>query len=289
MKQAARYTMLAGGLVVAFFVQRPPAAASKTSPLHAEAASTVSLSAKGEEQTLDVNNVTFEVTGDSIPDRPQGQRLLLRKSTASQYVLGEKGQEASVTLEAWPLGADLQQKPLYKTKVSGVGGQTVDAALFVADRGLEEVDWWSVYRLGTGQHLFDTYVPLLSFSISREILEMRYVGLEVPPDDAADARLKRPEVVAVLTYASEARVKREALLTCDNHDQAVELRSYSDTTRTMSVTDGRPPRAVRISFEDNATHPQPPLRITVPLHGDDLDISHAQLPRGLHLTNWNRW
>ena len=55
----------------------------------------------------------------------------------------------------------------------------------MADRGLEEVAWWSVYRLGTGQHLFDTYVPVVSFSISREIMELRYVGLEVPPDDAS--------------------------------------------------------------------------------------------------------
>jgi hypothetical protein len=288
MNQSARYLILAGGILVSFFVQRPPAAASKAASkvadMRAQAASTLSVASKGDEQTLEINNVTFEVTGDHVPDRPQGQRLLLRKSTRSKYVLGDEGQEATVTLEAWPLGADLRQKPLYTTKVSGVGGQTVDAALFVADRGLEEVAWWSVYRLGTGQHLFDTYVPLVSFSISREVMEMRYVGLEVPPDDAADVRLRRPEVVAVLTYASEATVKKEFLITCDNRNQAAELRSYSDTTRTVSVTEGRPPHALQIAFEAN-----PPLHITIPLAGDDLDLAHAQLPRTLHLAAWNRW
>ena len=81
--------------------------------------------------------------------------------------------------------------------------------MIVIDRGLEEVEWWSVYRLGTGQHLFDTYVPLLGFSISSAEVDLRYIGLEVPPDNTPDPRLKRPDIVAVVTYASEARVKRK--------------------------------------------------------------------------------
>src|ERR1039457_6099956 len=91
-----------------------------------------------------------------------------------------------------------------------------------------------IYKLGSGQHLFDTYVPLLSFSISRETVTTRYVGLEVPPDDTGDMRLKQPNVVAVLTYASEDRLIREALVTCDDPKQAQLLRSYADTTRAVS-------------------------------------------------------
>ena len=34
-------------------------------------------------------------------------------------------------------------------------------------------------KLATTQRLFDTYVPLVHFSISREMLTERYVGLEV--------------------------------------------------------------------------------------------------------------
>lgn len=279
--------MLACGIVLSFFAQEPPRA-PKAAPMHAQSSSTVSLKDQGDEQTLEINNVTYEVTGDFVPSRPRDERLLLRKTTASKSVLGDIGQDANTTLEAWPLGVDLKQKPVYTLKVVGTGGATLDNALFVADRGLEEVAWWSVYRLGTGQHLFDTYVPLISFSISREVVESRYVGLEVPPDNASDARLTRPNVIAVLTYASQERVKREALLTCDDPREAILLRSYADATRTLSLAEGTPPRALKLRFELNDPKPAPPINVMIPLAGDDLDLAHAQLPARLHLTAWKR-
>ena len=284
MHQAGRYLMLAGGVVVSFFAQQPP----RPAPVHAQSTSSVALSAKGDDRTLEINNVSYEVTADFVPGRPRGERLLLRKTTSSKQILGEIGLDSTTTLEAWPLGADPKQKPLYVVKASAVGGQSVDSALFVAERGLEEVSWWSVYRLGTGQHLFDSYVPVISFSISRETLASRYVGLEVPPDDTADARLKKPNVVAVLTYASEAGVKREALLTCDDPRQALLLRSYPDTTRTLSTSEGHPPLSLKLTFESNYPSPPSPVNITIPLTGDDLDLAHAQLPPHLHLTAWKR-
>jgi hypothetical protein len=150
------------------------------------------------------------------------------------------------------------------------------------------VEWWSVYQLGTGQHLFDTYVPLLGFSISRETLDMRYVGFEVPPDDVADARLKQPNVVGVITYASAEGRKHEALLTAANAKTAAELRSYSDATRTVSVVEGAPPKAIRIFISQNAPSPANPVSLTIPVAADDLDVEHAQLPAGLHLSRWKR-
>jgi hypothetical protein len=284
MKQAGNYLLLTGGIVLSFFAQQPP----HPSPVRAQSPSTVALSGNGEQQTLEINNVTYEVTGDFVPSRPKGQRLLLRQSNASKQVLGDIGQEASTTLEAWPLGVDVKQKPLYVLKVEGTGGKTLDTALFVADRGVEEVDWWSVYRLGTGQHLFDTYVPLVAFSISTEIEEQRYMGLEVPPDNSPDARLRAPNVVAVLSYASEARVKKEVLITCDDPKLAPLIRSYADATRTLTLSEGRPPRAVKIRFEMNYPSAPAPVTITLPLASDDLDIAHAQLPRSLHLAVWKR-
>jgi hypothetical protein len=254
----------------------------------AQAASNVSLVSKGDEQTLEIHNVTFESTGDCVSGRPRGERLLLRKTTSSKQVFGEVGEEATTTLEAWPTGVDLKQKPLYTIKVSGTGGKTVDDGLFVVDRGLEEVEWWSVYQLGTGRHLFDSYVPLVSFSISKEILEQRYVGLEIPPDDTPDARLKRPNVVAVLSYASADGVKKEALLTCDDPSRAALLRSYPDTAHTVSALEGRPTRGVRIKFEPYDAVPGSPFNITVPITNDDLDIARAQLPPHLHLAAWKR-
>ena len=288
MRQSARLLMLTGGVVLSFFAQQPAGSKPLVPAVRAQSSSTVSVSGTGPETTVEIHNVSYEVTADFVPNRPHGERLLLRKSISSKQILGDMGQEASTTLEAWPMGVDLKERPIYTLKVSGVGGQTVESALFVAERGLEEVNWWSVYRLGTGKHLFDTYVPLVSFSISNEMMEMRYVGLEIPPDDTADARLKRPNVVAVVTYASQAGVKREALLTCDDPKQAQLLRSYADTSRTVSASEGRPARAVKISFQVYDQTPPPPVNLTIPLAGDDLDLAHAQLPPKLHLAAWRR-
>ena len=102
-----------------------------------------------------------EVTGTQVPGRPADERLLLRKTTRSKQVLGEIGMEATVRLEAWRLGEDPRRKPFYTVTVTGEDGRTIDDALFVVSRGLEETEWWSVYKLGSGQHLFDTYAPPL--------------------------------------------------------------------------------------------------------------------------------
>ncbi len=289
MNPFSRSVALAAGVAVSLFAQQPPRVIPKPPvPLRTQSASTVSLSARGDEQTLEITNVVFEVTGDSVPGRPPGERMLLRKTASSKQVLGDMGLEGAVTVEAWPLGVDPKQRPLYTVKVSGSGGESVDGTLMVIDRGLEEVEWWSVYRLGTGQHLFDTFVPLLSFSISTEILDLRYVGLEVPPDNTADPRLKRPDIVAVVTYASEARVKREAMLTCDDPKLAPILRSYADATRRLSLPPEIPPRSVAIGIWKNDPSRPAPLSVIIPIVNDDLDLVHAQLPAHLHLTAWKR-
>jgi hypothetical protein len=212
--------------------------------------------------------------------------LLLRKTIQSKEMLGDIGVEATVTLEAWRFGDNPAQKPLYTVATSGLDVRTLDNALFVASRGLEEVEWWSIYKLGSGQHFFDTYVPLVSFSISRETLKTRYVGLEIPSDDAPDARLKQPNVVGVLSYASGDRMIRELLITSDDPRQAALLRSYDDVTRMVSVEEA--PRAIKVSFRQNYPSPANPVNLLIPVLGDDLDPSHAQLPARMHANSWRR-
>src|ERR1700728_3280713 len=143
---------------------------------------------KDGQQTVEITNVAYEVTSTAVPGRPQDERLLLRITTGTRQVVDDIALDASTTVEAWPLGVDPKQKPLYTLKVAGVDSKTVDGALLVILRGLEDTEWWSVYKLGTGERLFDTYAPLLAFSIHRDIQTMRYAGLEVPEDDAKDAR-----------------------------------------------------------------------------------------------------
>jgi hypothetical protein len=174
--------------------------------------------------------------------------------------------------------------------VTGDEGHTIDNALFVVERGLEETEWWSVYKLGSGQHLFDTYVPLLSFSISRETVTTRYVGLEAPGDDTKDARLKQPNVVGVATYASEDRIVREALVTCDDPKQALLLRSYADTTRAVSLVEGadQASHTLKLTFSQNYPSSPHTVEVRIPVRGDDLDLAHAQLAPGMHVSLWRR-
>jgi hypothetical protein len=247
---------------------------------------TFSKAADGSE-VIDIRNVSFEVTNSHVPGRPPDERLLLRKTVHSKETVGDIGVDATVTLEAWRFGDALTAKPLYALNVTGTEGHIIDPALFVVSRGLEEVDWWSVYKLGNAQRLFDTYVPLVSFSISRDTVTERYVGLEVPPDDTKDARLKQPNVIAVLTYAAEDRMIREALLTSDDKQQATLLRSYADVTRTLALQEGKSTRALRLTFRENSPN-STPLDVIVPVAADDLDLAHAQLPPKLRIAAWKR-
>ena len=242
---------------------------------------------KDGQQTVEITNVAYEVTSTAVPGRPPDERLLLRTTTRTKQVIDEIGTDASTTVEAWPLGVDPKQKSLYTFKAEGVDAKTVDGALIVILRGLEDTEWWSVYKLGTGERLFDTYTPLLSFSIRRDIQTMRYAGLEVPEDNAADARLRDPRIVAVLTYASAERVMREALITSDDPKQAVSLRSFADATRTLTLVES-PARALKIAISQNYPSAPATVTLTIPIVHDDLDLAHAQMPAHLHIAAFKR-
>ena len=250
-------------------------------PYQSQSASSIAVSVKDGAKTIQITNVEFEVVASAASGR-----LVLRKTSQSKQVVDEIGTEAAVTVEAWPFDKGLKHKPLYTLKVAGSDARTINGELLSISRGPEEVEWWSLYKLGSGTHLFDTYVPLLSFSISRETLTQRYIGLEVPPDDSADARLKAPSVVAVLTYASAGRVIREALITSGDPTRAKLLRSYADSTRTISLE--TKPQAVKIVISQNFPSAPQTISIQVPIANDDLDLPNAQLPQGLRIAAWKR-
>ena len=272
--------------------QPPAPAKSKPAkmPFQSRSASTISYAIKEGEESVEITNIAHEVTGDSVPGRPRGSRLVLRTTTHSMEVLGDKGIDATVTMEAWPLGADLQAKPLYNVKLPAIGARTLEGTLWLVDRSIDpDATWWSVYKLGTGQHLLDTFVELLRFSISRETLMQRYAGLDVPADDTTDARLKDPHAIAVLGYASAEKVIREALITCDNQERATDLRSYADSSRQLSLVErAAGQQTLRVSFSANYPSPPNPVAISIPIVKDDLDLPHAELPAGFHVATIRR-
>jgi hypothetical protein len=256
----------------AVFLVASLAFAQTPKPFQSQSPAGVTYSMKDGQQIIEITDVTYEVTS------PLDKRLLLRTTTRTKEVIDEIGMEASTTVEAWPLGVDIKQKPLYAIKTDGVDAKIVDGSLLTVLRGLEDTEWWSVYNLANGERLFDTYVPLLGFSIRRDIQTMRYVGLEVPVTEDA---------IAVLTYASAERVLREALITSDDPKQTQALRSFADASRSVTLVES-PARALKISISQNYPSKPATVSITVPIVKDDLDLAHAQLPLHLHLAVFKR-
>lgn len=298
---AARLAMCAAAaLAIAALV---PAANAQTpqppaKPVAAQSSSTFSYEIKDGEQVIVVTNVTFDFVQPYIPGK-KTDLLVLRVTTQRKEALDEIGIEGKVTVEAWPLGTDLTEKPRYAVTLEGVAVETVHQSVLVFDRELEEVAWWSVHALESGAHLFDTYVKPVEFSISRETDTPRFAGLETPPDDTTDARLKDPHVVAVLSYASAERVMREALLTCDDPKRAEAYRSFADEERTFEYVEGpvpppkgesrlEPTRALKITFSQSFPSPPNPVSALIPVAGDDLDLAHAKLPACMHVAAWKR-
>ncbi len=271
-------------LAASLQAQQPPAVAP-AKPLQSQAASTFSSTVnKDGETVVDIRNVVYLTSGQGVPGRPGDERLLLRVSTRNRHVIDEIGVRASVLLEAWPLGVDPKLKPIYSATIIGTGAEILDDAVWVVSRGLEETQWWSVVKLGNAAHLFDTYVPPLHFSISREMLTQRYAGFDIPPDDTRDARLKDPHVVGVLEYASADQVIREALITCDDPQRAAQFRSFADEMHELAGS----ANLLALSFSDSYTSPPNTATLTVPILRDDLDLSHAKLPAGLHVAIFKR-
>ena len=276
-------------LAAALAAQQPPPAAP-AKPLQAQSSSTYTESSnKDGQKVLDIRNVRYAVTGQGVPGLPVEQRLLLRISTRERQVTDEIGVRGTVTLEAWPLGSDPKTRPLYNPSITGTEVEIVDDAVWVVSRGLEETPWWTVLKLATTQRLFDTYVPMVHFNISREMLTWRYAGLEVPPDDVRDARLHDPHVVGVLEYASAENLIREALITCDDTNRAALLRSFADTTRSLAgPAAGAVEQTLTLSISQNYPSPIDVTTLTVPVVNDDLDLARAKLPAGLHVAPFKR-
>ena len=178
---------------------------------------------------------------------PVQAQLILRKTETTRQVLGEKGMEATTVLE---VSKPDQKAALYTLKVEGVDGRTMNDELFVVARGLEDVEWWSVYRLADGKPLFDTHVPLVQ-------IDKQYAGFDVPED--GDPRLRNQRLVGVVNFATAAGEVRRVEVHCADAKRAQLLRSYFDVRRTMAV-DGA---SLVITFRDAS----PDATVRVPVNG----------------------
>ncbi len=231
------------------------------------------------DSVVEILNTGFELAGN----------LVLRKTIRSREVVGDKGLDSEVALAAWPLGSDLAKKPLYDVKAAGTDARTRNGEIWIVEDAADpDVPVWSVYTLASGRRLFRSHVQPLELGVSRADGTLRYAGLEVPPDDAEDPRLRAKNVVAVLSYSAADRVIREAIVTCDDSGRAAELRSYFDEERTLEVGDRAGGRFLRVTFR-GAYPNRPDVQVlTIPVGKAGLDFPRAVTPEGLHLSVWQR-
>src|SRR6266540_1794711 len=102
-------------LVANAAAQQPP-----KRPFHSQATSSIAYRVDKDEEIVETTNVAWQVTGTDIPGRPKTERLVLRTTARQTETLGDIGSDAKVTVEAWPLGTDLQSNPLYRVTQTGV-------------------------------------------------------------------------------------------------------------------------------------------------------------------------
>lgn len=182
----------------------------------AQGSSSLTVSGKQGEEAVVIRNISYELASKTV----------LRKTEQTRQVLGEKGMEASSLIEAWPLGVDRKEKPKYTIKVEGVDARSLDNELLVVSRGLEDVQWWSLYRLSDGQPLFNTFVRPLRVPDTN-----LFAGYDVPED--GDPRLKNPRLIGVIHFAAAEGTPRRVEIHANDATRARTLRSLADVSPAM--------------------------------------------------------
>jgi len=265
-------------------------------PGSVEATSSIRYFTQDQQQGVETINRAYELTDDHAPGRAgENGRIVLKSELRTKKLIGDEGVEAHITIEARLIGQDPDTKPLYTIAVEGSSFQHLDNLLIVERGTGGDAVWQSVYRTGTGRHLFDVSGAFVPFRIRENASRWgpRIAGLYLIPDDEADAELKRPEIVGLLGYAAseaEPGTLRRLLLTCDDPKRAVSLRAFWTGEEEWNI-------AVEPSFGTASAIPgtatltltlfgEAKARITIPIAKDDFDLEHAELPAGLHLARW---
>ena len=276
-----------------------PARAEEMAPIKpggTEAPSSLRYFTEDQQQGVETINRAYELTDDHAPGHPgDSGRIVLKSEIRTKELIGDEGVDGHVAIDAWLIGADFSTKPLYSIAVEGSSFRHLDNQLIVERGTGGDSDWQSVYRTGTGRHLFDVAGAAVPFRIREDASRWgpRIAGLYLIPDDESDPDLKGKEIVGLLGYtATEAEpgTVHQLLLTCDDAQEAVALRAFWSGEEQWNI-------AVDPVFGDGSgaalaakltltLFGEAKARIVIPIVQDDFDLEHAALPAGLHLARW---
>lgn len=216
-------------------------------------------------------NVGFRMVMVPVPGEPRPRRLLLRLEVTDSDVFASGPAEGRVRLDAWPLdGADDVKKPALYTVVAPGRAATLDEdGTLVVERGSRR----SIYALSSGTWLYDAESQVSSFALEGD--RRRVIAVSSAEDDMP------PGSVAVLTYATNQTVLKRVLLSASDPTRARLLRSSVGLTRAVARLEDSSRRTLDL--------PLPAGTVRIPMTGDDLDLSRAQVPAGLALAELKPW
>src|SRR4030095_1954272 len=75
-------------------------------PFQQQSQSTIAFKNANNTDSVEIQNVAYELVAPGIPGRAKDERLVVRKTTRTKQVVDEIGMEGATTVEAWPLGVD---------------------------------------------------------------------------------------------------------------------------------------------------------------------------------------
>lgn len=216
-------------------------------------------------------NVSFRTIMISMPGEMRPRRLLLRLDVRNPDVFQTERGQGRVRLDAWHLddADDLRNLAAYTILTPGRNASIDEDGMMVVERGGRR----STYSLASGEWLFDADGPVARFTIGSE--RHRYVAVAAADDDMPLGS------VAVLTYASAHQPVRRLLLTAQDATRARILRSAVTLSRPVARHEAAGARIVDLAL--------PAGTLGIPLSGDDLDLSGAQIPDGLSLIEIKPW
>lgn len=216
-------------------------------------------------------NVSFQTMHVAVPGDPRPRRLLLRLEVTNADVFASRPGEGRVRLDAWPLDGvdDVKRPALYTIVAPGRTATLSEDGTLAVEHGSRR----SVYALATGLWLYDWEAPPASYVGDGE--RRRVVALAAVEEDMP------PGSIAVLTLATNQTVLKRVMIVADDPTRARLLRSSIGMIRPVPRLDDATRRTIDLSL--------PAGQMRIPVAGDDLDITHAQVPQGLRLVELKAW
>lgn len=215
-------------------------------------------------------NVGFHTIWVAMDGDPRPRRMILRLEVLDSDVFATRMGEGRIRFDAWPVdgAADLRKPPVYSIIASGRSAVVEDTILNV-DHGSRH----SVYSLADGSWLYDYDVPIAVMSLDGD--RRRVVALSAADGDVV------PGGIAVLALASDRRVIRRLVIVAQDTGRARLLRSTMSMVRPLIRADDATHRSIDLVLSAGV--------VRLPLLGDDVDLTQAQLPAGLGVIELRPW